>query len=93
MYLGSQEQLYEPWVLVQEACGWHMFILTAWASLHSSMSEREHTYYVKIKLQTMSLEDKENCQKISYSYSLNTDISNSPQKLEINDVMYLKFSH
>ena len=44
MYLGLQEQLYEPWVLVQEAFGWQLFILTAWASPHSSMSEREHTF-------------------------------------------------
>ena len=87
MYLGLQEQLYEPWVLVQEAFGWHLFILTAWASLHSSMSEREHTYYVKIKLQTVSLGDTKNSQKISYSYSSNTDVYNSPRKSDTNDVM------
>ena len=87
MYLGLQEQLYEPWVLVQEAFGWHLFILTAWASLHSSMSEREHTYYVKIKLQTVSLGDTKNSQKISYYYSSNTDVYNSPRKSNINDVM------
>ena len=56
-YLGIQEQLYEPCVLVQEAFGWHLLISTACASLHSSTSEREHTYYVKIKAQKMSLED------------------------------------
>ena len=27
--VGLQEQLYEPWVLVQDAFGWHTFILTA----------------------------------------------------------------
>ena len=60
MYLGLQEQLYEPWVLVQEAFGSQLFILTVWALLHSSMSVREHTYYLKIKLQRMSLGDTEN---------------------------------
>lgn len=50
-YLGIQEQLYDPCVLVQEAFGWHLLISTACASLHSSTSEREHTYYVKIKAQ------------------------------------------
>ena len=53
MYLGLQEQLYEPWVLLQEAFGWQLFIFAAWASLHSSMSERENTYYIKIKLHEM----------------------------------------
>ena len=28
IYIGLQEQLYEPWVLVQDAFGWHPFILT-----------------------------------------------------------------
>ena len=60
MYSGLQEQLYKPWILVQEAFGWHLFNLTVWASLHSSMSEGEHTCYVKIKLQRMSVEDREN---------------------------------
>ena len=60
MYLGLQEQLYEPWVLVQEAFGSQSFILTVWALLHSSMSVREHTYYLKIKLQRMSQGDTEN---------------------------------
>ena len=82
MYLGLQEQLYEPWVLVQEAFGWHLFILTAWASLHSSMSEREHTYYVK----------KINYNKNWHSQSLNTDVYNKerkffPKKSDVNDVM------
>ena len=43
MSVGLQEQLYEPWVLVQDAFGWHLFILKGWASLHSSTSERERT--------------------------------------------------
>ena len=42
MYVGLQEQLYEPGVLMQEAFGWHSFILI---SLHSSMSEREQVYF------------------------------------------------
>ena len=29
VYLGIQEQLYEPCVLVQEVFGWHLLILTA----------------------------------------------------------------
>ena len=29
MYLGIQEQLYEPCVLMQEAFGWHLFISVA----------------------------------------------------------------
>ena len=40
MCFGLQEQLYEPWLLMHEAFGWHLFILEEWASLHSSMSER-----------------------------------------------------
>ena len=60
MYLGLQEQLYEPWMLVQEALRSQLFILTVWALLYSSMSVREHTYYLKIKLQRMSLGDTEN---------------------------------
>ena len=39
LYVGLQEQLYEPWVLIQEAFWWHLFIFVG-ASLHSSMSER-----------------------------------------------------
>ena len=38
MYPGLQVQLYEPWVLVQEALWWQTFIL------HSSMSGRQKTY-------------------------------------------------
>ena len=60
MSLGLQEQLYEPWVLMQEAFRWHSFILKEWASLHSSMSERQCAYHDKIKLQWMSLQDKGN---------------------------------
>ena len=81
MYLGLQEQLYEPLVLVQEAFGSQLFILTAWALLHSSMSEREQTYYLKIMLKTMSLGDTENCHKIPYSYSLNIDVYNKESKI------------
>ena len=28
IYIGLQEQLYEPWVLVQDEFGWNPFILT-----------------------------------------------------------------
>ena len=45
VYVGLQKQLYEPWVLMQEAFGWHFFILISWPSLHSSMSEREQAYF------------------------------------------------
>ena len=60
MYLDLQEQMYEPWVLVQEAFGSQSFILTVSALLHSSMSVTEHTYHLKIKLQRMSQGDTEN---------------------------------
>ena len=43
MSVGLPEQLYEPWVLVQDAFGWHLLILKGCASLHSSTSEREQT--------------------------------------------------
>ena len=45
IYIGLQEQLYEPWVLVQDEFGWHPFILTVRALLHSSTSERKQLVF------------------------------------------------
>ena len=45
IYIGLQEQLYEHWVLVQDEFGWNPFILTVWALLHSSTSERKQLIF------------------------------------------------
>ena len=41
MYLGLQAQLWEPWVLLQEAFLSHMFICE-----HSSMSDWDQVHHV-----------------------------------------------
>ena len=45
MYVGLQEQFYEPWVLRQEAFGRHSFILISWPPWHSSISGREQAFF------------------------------------------------
>lgn len=58
---------------MQDAFRWHSFILFVWASLHSSMSEREHAICVKIKTKRISTQGYS---KVNVTESFDSNINN-----------------
>ena len=84
MYVGLQEQLYEPCVLIQEAFWWHSLISVLPLSLHSSISEKEQVYFTlqpKIEQITVSARMKRlNITKFSTRYLHNINVSYMKRK-------------